>query len=83
MSRLIRISILAAGAAVASAGLGATRCNSSWLARAYIDYRPTAAEMALAGSRAKTVFGVYRSGGAVKALFIRATPRPGLVLTVR
>ena len=50
-----------------------TSHNTSWFRRNFIDYRPTAAETALADggiAAGEKVFGVYRVSGTVKGVFV-------------
>lgn len=50
-----------------------TTKSTTWFRRDFIDYKPTAAEKALAGGRiaeGEKVFGVYRADGAVKGVFV-------------
>ncbi len=70
------------GAGDAPVRITVPKCTSSWMTRPYIDYRPTAAEKALAGEDAANVFGVYRAGF-VKAVFIGRKPWKGYIITIR
>lgn len=50
-----------------------TSKSTTWFRRDFIDYKPTAAEKALAGGRiaeGEKVLGVYRADGAVKGVFV-------------
>ena len=60
-----------------------TRPNQDWVRASYIDHAPSAAEKALAGEKADKVFGVYRDGAIVKAIFVWPRPPKGNCISFR
>lgn len=61
------------GAGDAPVLIRVTAKNTTWFRRDFIDYKPTAAEMALANdgiAEGEKVLGVYRDGGIVKGVFV-------------
>lgn len=60
-----------------------TRVSRGWLSKSYIDYNPSAAEKELAERRAGSVFGAYREGGVLKALFLWTEPPRGMMILFR
>ena len=61
------------GAGDAPVLIRVTAKNTTWFRRDFIDYKPTAAEMALADggiAEDEKVLGVYRAGGIVKGVFV-------------
>ena len=61
----------------------AAKPGRGWTNTSYIDYHPAVAEKALAGDESDKVFGVYRSGEIVKAIFLWPAPPPGFTITIR
>ena len=71
------------GAGDAPVIITATRLSRGWTGKSYIDYAPSAAEKAIVGDDASKVFGAYRAGGVLKALFLRTSVPKGMIFTFR